>query len=70
MRARYERDVHLVTWGDAARRIDELLDSGQYAGEWELERSASTERELLAQQMVYLYRGPRGWAGQQLFPQP
>ena len=34
--ARYERDVHLVTWGDASRRIDELLDAGQYAGEWEL----------------------------------
>ena len=54
--ARYERDVHLVTWGDASRRIDELLDAGQYAGEWELERSTATERELLAQQMVYLYR--------------
>ena len=32
--ARYERNVYLVTWGDAARRIDELLDAGQYAGEW------------------------------------
>ena len=54
--ARYERDVYLVTWGDASRRIDELLDTGQYAGEWELERTAATERELLAQQIVYLYR--------------
>ena len=54
--ARYERDVYLVTWGDASRRIDELLDAGQYADEWELERSTATERELLAQQMVYLYR--------------
>ena len=54
--ARYERDVHLVTWNDAARRISELLNAGQYAGEWELERAASTEHELLAQQIVYLYR--------------
>ena len=50
--ARYERDVYLVTWDDAARRIDEMLDTGQYAGEWELERAASKERELLAQQIV------------------
>ena len=54
--ARYERDVHLVTWNDAARRISELLNAGQYAGEWELERAVSTEHELLAQQIVYLYR--------------
>lgn len=54
--ARYERDVHLVTWNDAARRISELLNAGQYAGEWELERAASTEHELLVQQIVYLYR--------------
>ena len=54
--ARYERDVHLVTWDDASRRIDELFDAGQYAGSWELEHAASTERELLAQQIVYLYR--------------
>ena len=54
--ARYERDVYLVTWGDAARRIDELLNAGQYAGSLEFEHAASTERELLAQQIVYLYR--------------
>ena len=66
--ARYERDVYLVTWGDASRRIDELLDSGQYAGEWELERSASTERELLAQQIVYLYRDLADGQGSNFFP--
>lgn len=34
--ARYERDVHLVTWGDASRRIDELLDAGstRVSGSW------------------------------------
>ena len=66
--ARYERDVHLVTWGDASRRIDELLDSGQYAGEWELERSTATERELLAQQMVYLYRDLADGQDSNFFP--
>ena len=54
--ARYARDAQIISWEAAAERISELLDTGQYAGEWELERSASTERELLAQQIVYLYR--------------
>lgn len=66
--ARYERDVHLVTWDDAARRIDELLDAGQYAGEWELEHAAATERELLAQQMVYLYRDLADGQDSNFFP--
>ena len=66
--ARYERDVYLVAWDDAARRIDELLDAGQYAGEWELERSTATERELLAQQMVYLYRDLADGQDSNFFP--
>ena len=66
--ARYERDVYLVTWDDAARRIDELLDAGQYAGEWELERTAATERELLAQQIVYLYRDLADGQDSNFFP--
>ena len=66
--ARYERDVYLVTWNDAARRIDELLDAGQYAGSWELERTAATERELLAQQIVYLYRDLADGQNSNFFP--
>ena len=66
--ARYERDVYLVTWNDAARRIDEMLDAGQYAGEWELEHAAATERELLAQQMVYLYRDLADGQDSNFFP--
>ncbi len=54
--ARYARDAQIISWEVTAERISELLDTGQYAGEWELERAASTERELLAQQIVYLYR--------------
>lgn len=48
--ARYARDAQLLAWSDAAERISELLNTGQYAGSWELERSTATERELLAQQ--------------------
>lgn len=52
--ARYARDSQLLTWHDAAQRISELLSAGQYAGSWELERAAATERRLLAEQLWYL----------------
>ena len=62
--ARYARDAQLVTWHDAAERISGLLDAGQYAGSWQLERAAATERQLLAEQLWYLCRdladGQRG----------
>ena len=62
--ARYARDAQLVTWHDAAERISELLDAGQYAGSWQLERAAATERQLLAERLWYLCRdladGQRG----------
>ncbi len=66
--ARYERDVQLISWENAAERISELLDAGQYAGEWELERSTATERELLAQQIVYLYRDLADGQDSNFFP--
>ena len=62
--ARYARDAQLVTWRAAAERISGLLDAGQYAGSWQLERAAATERQLLAEQLWYLCRdladGQRG----------
>ena len=62
--ARYARDAQLVTWHDAAERISGLLDAGQYAGSWQLERAAATERQLLAERLWYLCRdfadGQRG----------
>ena len=62
--ARYARDAQLVTWRDAAERISGLLDAGQYAGSWQLERAAATERQLLAEQLWCLCRdladGQRG----------
>ena len=54
--ARYARDSQLIPWRDAAERISGLLDAGQYAGSWQLERAAATERQLLAEQLWYLCR--------------
>ena len=66
--ARYARDAQLLAWSDAAERISELLNTGQYAGSWELERAAATERELLAQQIVYLYRDLADGQDNNFFP--
>ncbi len=66
--ARYARDAQIIPWRDAAERISELLDAGQYAGSWELERAAAMERELLAQQIVYLYRDLADGQENSLFP--
>ena len=52
--ARYEHNAQIIPWDTAAERISELLDTGQYAGSWELERAAATERRLLAEQLWYL----------------
>ena len=66
--ARYEHNAQIIPWRDAAERISELLDAGQYAGSWELERAAAMERELLAQQIVYLYRDLADGQENSLFP--
>ena len=66
--ARYAHDSQLIPWHDATQRISELLAAGQFAGEWELERSAVKERELLAQQIVYLYRDLVDGQENSLFP--
>ena len=66
--ARYARDAQIISWEAAAERISELLDTGQYAGSWELERTAATERELLAQQIVYLYRDLADGQNSNFFP--
>ena len=62
--ARYARDSQLIPWRDAAQRISGLLHAGQYAGSWQLERAAATERQLLAERLWYLCRdladGQRG----------
>ena len=66
--ARYARDAQTILWETAAQRISNLLDVGQYTGSFELERAASTERELLSQQLVYLYRDLADGQENSLFP--
>ena len=53
--ARYNARSHIVSWEDAAKRIGELLESGQFATNVELAEAPGYEREKLAQSIWYLY---------------
>lgn len=53
------RYSQVILWTDAAKRIDELLGSGELAAETELAEAAGNERRLTAQELVYLQRDIR-----------
>ena len=50
--------VQILSWSEAAERIRELLESGQYAMNVELEEAAGYERLTVAQSIWYLYHDP------------
>ena len=54
-RARNVRTAQQITWEDAARRIGELLESGQFMSMMELATTPTHERSMLAQRLWYLY---------------
>ena len=53
--ARYAKSAQLISWEDAAQRIGQLMDAGQFATNVELAEAISTERPKLAQSVWYLY---------------
>ena len=54
--ARYVNSAQIVSWRDAARRVGELMDAGQFLSMMELANCPIHERTELAQRLVYLYR--------------
>jgi len=46
--------AQIISWPDAAKRINELLDAGQYATNVELTEAPGYERKQLAQSILYL----------------
>ena len=54
--AEYDRAAQVISWQDAAARIGQLMDSGEYASHVELTEAAGHEREKLAQSIWYLKR--------------
>ena len=53
------RYAQVILWTDAAKRIDELLNAGEFATETELAEAEGNERRLAAQELVYLQRDIR-----------
>lgn len=53
--ARYTRIAQVMSWEDAARRIGELLESGQFMSVMELATAPAHERAMIAQRLWYLY---------------
>mgnify|MGYP002408146967 CR=1 FL=1 len=54
--ARYLCSATLVSWEDAAQRIGQLLNAGQYVSSVELSQTLSLEQEQLAQSICYLFQ--------------
>ena len=53
--ARYDRSAQILSWQDAAERIGQLLEAGQFASNVELAEAESYERSLLADEFWNLY---------------
>ena len=53
--ARYDRSAQVISWTDAAQRIGQLLEAGQFATNIELAEAEGYERKLLAEQLWNLY---------------
>ncbi len=54
--ARYHNRAQIIPWEDAAKRIGELLENGQFATNVELVEAPGYERQKLAESIWYLYR--------------
>ncbi len=52
--ARYSKNAQLLSWEDAAKRIGELLEQGQFATNVELAEAFSFERMQVASQLWYM----------------
>lgn len=53
--ARYANFRHIVSWHEAAERIGQLMDRGEFATNVELVEAISYERQTLAESLWYLY---------------
>lgn len=50
-----EDDTQILSWSDAAKRINELFDSGEFATNVELSEALDYERDRISESLWYLY---------------
>lgn len=54
--ARYASNAQIVSWEQAAERIDKLLNTGEFASEVEIAKALDYERERVAEDLWYIAR--------------
>ena len=54
--ARYAQNAQIVSWEQAAERIDKLLNTGEFASELEIAKALDYERERVAEDLWYIAR--------------
>lgn len=52
--ARYANMAQILSWEDAARRIDDLMEAGQFATPIEIAEAPAYERRQAAETLLYL----------------
>ena len=55
-RARYANNAQVISWTDAAKRIGELIEAGQFGTQLENVEAPGTIRRKTAERLIYMYR--------------
>ena len=55
-RARYANNAQVILWTDAAKRVGELIEAGQFGTQLENVEAPGTIRRKTAERLIYMYR--------------
>ncbi len=55
-RARYANNAQVISWTDAAKRVGELIEAGQFGTQLENVEASGTIRRKTAERLIYMYR--------------
>ena len=55
-RARYANNAQVISWTDAAKRVSELIEAGQFGTQLENVEAPGTIRRKVAERLIYMYR--------------
>ena len=55
-RARYANNAQVISWTDAAKRVGELIEAGQFGTQLENVEAPGTIRRKTAERLIYMYR--------------
>ena len=55
-RARYANNAQVISWTDAAKRVSELIEAGQFGTQLENVEAPGTIRRKTAERLIYMYR--------------